>query len=137
MDPGLKQPRFAPRIHAAHARDDAGLGLTEQPGEFALDLQREFPGRRHDERERSPGRRHDLGSAHQGRGDGEPVGHRLPGPGLGRDEEVATAFRFEHGGLHGRGVDVIAFGERASERGDCRRKCHALFRALLACCGAG
>ena len=47
--------QFAPlaaRIHAAHARHDARARIMIQPGQFALHLQRQFAGRRDDQRQR-------------------------------------------------------------------------------------
>ncbi len=42
---------FEARVHAADASDDLRTGMFIKPTKFALDLQREFARRRHDERE--------------------------------------------------------------------------------------
>ena len=52
---------LAPRVHAADAGDHAGTGLGVEPGQFALDLQRQFAGRR-DTRASGRAGRADAGS---------------------------------------------------------------------------
>jgi len=110
-------PPFGARIHAADARDDARLRLLEQPGELALDLQRQFARRRDHQGTRSRRRREGLALAEQIGPERQPVGDGLAGSGLRRDDEVAPArLRRQHGGLH-RGRFVIGtMGERAVER---------------------
>jgi hypothetical protein len=78
----IEQRGLAARVHAADAGDDAGIGVFVEPGELALDLQRQFARRRDDQRQRLAGAAEGFGLAEQGRGDGEPIGDSLAGAGL-------------------------------------------------------
>ena len=57
MDARLQGAALALRVHAADAGADARAGMAIEPGQLALDLQRQFARRRDDERERRAGRR--------------------------------------------------------------------------------
>ena len=45
---------LAARVHAADAGNDARIGMLIEPGEFAMDLKREFARRRDDQRQAEP-----------------------------------------------------------------------------------
>ncbi|MGX1232171.1 hypothetical protein AB7M71_005263 [Bradyrhizobium japonicum] len=95
---------LAPRIHAADAGDDPPAGMFIQPRQFALNLQGELAGGRHDQGERRPGLLEPLGIAKQIPGHGEAISEGLAGAGLGRNQEVAVGgFVREHGELDGGG----------------------------------
>ncbi len=60
-----------------------------------------------------------LGIAHERVGEGEAIGHRLAGTGLGGHEQVAAGrLGRQHGALDGGEVDIVAGGE---SRGELRR----------------
>ena len=106
------------RVHAAHARDDACAGLGIEPGQFALDLKREFACRRHDQRQRRAGGPEALGLSQQGGADAKAIGHGLAGARLRRNEQVAAhGFGRNHGALHGRELSIAALVEGALKRG--------------------
>ncbi len=93
---------LAARIHAADAGDDPPARIPIEPGQFALDLKREFAGRRHDQGKRRTGLPEPLGIIEEIFGDRQPVGDGLAGAGLGRHQEVAAGrFVREHGKLDG------------------------------------
>jgi hypothetical protein len=77
--------RFAPRIHAADARRDASAGIGVQPGQLALDLERELAGRRHDQGARGGRRREPRLVAEQSGREREPERNGFSGAGLRRD----------------------------------------------------
>ena len=54
---------FRARIHTADAGDNARPGEVIEPVQFALHLQRQFAGRRHDQRQRRCGGLEALGVA--------------------------------------------------------------------------
>ena len=56
---------LAARIHAADAGDHARAGVVIEPGQLALHLQRQFAGRRDDQRQRRAGRAEGLGAVQQ------------------------------------------------------------------------
>ena len=111
---------FAPlgaSVHAADARNNARARIMIKPGKLALHLQRQFTGRRDDQRQRLARRAHGGGAFQQGFGDGQAIGHGLARTGLRRDQQVAAfRIRFQHGPLHGRGDGVIALSEGAGKR---------------------
>ncbi len=86
----VQQPLLLARIHAADAGDDAGSGRRVEPGELALDLQREFAREGHHQRLRHGRGRKSLRDAQQRLGHGEAIGDCLAGTRLGRHQEVPT-----------------------------------------------
>ncbi|MHC2734678.1 hypothetical protein ACVMFA_000439 [Bradyrhizobium liaoningense] len=93
---------LAPRIHAADTGDDAPAGMLVEPGQLALNLKRELAGRRHDQGERRGRRSELLGVIKKILRDGQSVGDRLAGAGLGRHQKVTAAgFVGKHGELDG------------------------------------
>ncbi len=81
--PRLQFALLAARIHAADAGDDPRAGMLIQPGQLALDLQRQLARRRNDQRQRRRGPLEPLGVAQQVRRHREPIGHGLARAGLG------------------------------------------------------
>ncbi len=136
---------FGARVHAADAGDDAGAGLGIEPGEFALDLQGEFAGRRDDEGERIAGPVETFGIAEQGRGEGEAEGDGLAGAGLGRDEQIAAGAHRLRGRQAGRASarcrrvrQAPAQGQDARQERSCGPDCRvARFGPALAHCEPG
>ena len=124
MNPVRERASLAPRVHPADAGHDAGVRLGIEPSQLALDLERQFPGRRDDEGQRRPRRRQALGFAEEVRRHREAEGHGLAGPGLGGDEEVAIRLRLEHGRLHGGRLGIVVGRKGARQGGNCRRKRH-------------
>ena len=125
MGAALKRAALGLRIHAADAGDDLGAGELVEPGQLALDLQRQFAGRRHDQRQRRAGRAHPLFVAEQGFAKRQAKGDGLAGAGLGRDQKVAAdGFGRQHSRLHGGGFGIVLLRQRAGERRGRRRKCH-------------
>ena len=56
---------LAARIHAADAGNDARIGILIEPGEFAMDLKRQFARRRDDQGQRCCGPLEPLGTVEQ------------------------------------------------------------------------
>ena len=91
----------------------------EQPGQLALHLQRQFPGRRHHQRQRGCGRA-DMRSPSASRllGQRQPEGDGFAGPGLRRDQQVdAMMGGLQHGVLHRRELGESLGGERGLDAG--------------------
>ena len=108
---------LAARVHAADAGDDARAGMLIEPGQFALDLQRQFARRRDDQRQRGGGPLEPLGAAEQVVGDRQPIGDGLAGAGLRRNQQVAAGGLVgQHGGLHRRQPIEVAFRQSSGER---------------------
>ena len=84
---------LAARVHAADAGNHARIGMLIEPGEFAMDLKREFAGRRDDQRQRSRGPLEALGAIQQVVRDRQTIGDRLARTGLRRDQQVAARRR--------------------------------------------
>ena len=99
-------------IHAADARHHPRARLAIEPGQFALDLHRQFARRRDDQRQGGGGRAKAAILAHQGGCDGKPETHRLARSGLRRHQQVGLGqFGGGHGALHiGQHIEP-AFGE--------------------------
>ena len=91
---------------------DARAGLGVEPGQLALDLQRELARRRDDEASGAPR----CGSARRrpaDRRDGQAESDGLAGAGLGGDQNVAIlGVGTQHGGLNGGRGFVMTLGER-------------------------
>jgi hypothetical protein len=105
-------------VHAADAGRHARTGLGIEPGQLALDLEREFTGRRDDQRERLRRVAEALFAGEELFGKGEPKGDRLAGAGLCGHEQVAAArVGFKDGRLDGGGQLVTAFGQRRRQQG--------------------
>ena len=68
--------------------DDARARHGRRASQLALHLQGEFAGGRDDQGQRLAGVSKRSAVAEQGRGDGEAVGDRLAGAGLGGDEKI-------------------------------------------------
>ena len=108
---------FGARIHAADAGNHPRIGILIEPGEFALHLQGQFAGGRHDQGKRCGGPLEPLGIAEQVFCDGEPIGDGLARAGLRRDQQVAAGSGVRrHGGLHRGGGIVVALGQGPGER---------------------
>jgi len=121
-----QHPGLAAGIHAADAGGDAPAGRGVEPQQFALDLERQLPGRSDHQGERRTGRRKRLALAcavigtlaEEHVGHGETVGHGLAGAGLGRDKKIAGAGgRLQHRGLDRGGIGVAALGQGPREGG--------------------
>ena len=94
---------LAARIHAADAGNHARIGIAIEPGEFAMDLQRQFARRRDDQGQRCGRPLEPFGIAEQFVGDRQPIGDGLAGAGLRRDQQIAAGGVVgQHGGLHRR-----------------------------------
>ncbi len=108
---------FAARIHAADAGNHARIGILIEPGEFAMDLKREFARRRDDQRKRCSGPLEPLRVAEQVFCDRKAVGDGLAGAGLRRNQQVAAGgIVREHRGLHRRQPIIVAFRQSSGER---------------------
>ena len=119
------------RVHAADAGDDAGARRAVEPFEFALHLEREFAGGRHDERERfgrvaEPFRLAEQRSRRsQARTRPSCRNRSAPRPG---DRDLARLL-LEHRRLDRRRVVVVLLGECAGEGRMGRRERHEEFRS--------
>ncbi len=118
MGAGCQFAALASRVHAADAGDDARAGIAIEPGQFALHLQCQFARGRDHQRQRQAGRAHRAGAFQQGVGNRQAIGDGLARSGLGGDQQIAAfGLGLQHGGLHGGGVFIIAFGKGAGEGG--------------------
>ena len=81
---------LAARIHAADAGHNDPAGGAVEPAELARDLQRQFPRRRDGQHQRGGGRTEALGLTQDGWCNGQAIGDRLAGSGLGRNQQVAV-----------------------------------------------
>ena len=107
---------LATDVHAADAADDPGPRRRVEPGQLAVDLQRQLAGGGDDEAERQRCRSEGLGLAQERGRQRQAVGHGLAGAGLGGDEEVAAVrLGAQHGGLDRGRLLVAALRERAGE----------------------
>ena len=113
----FQRPALDLGVHAADAGDDTRSRLGVEPLQFVGDLQRQFPGRGDDEGHRRTELGEFLGLAQQGGGEGQTEGDGLARTGLGRNQQVATLFGLQHGGLYRRGLGIAAFGKGAVKRG--------------------
>ena len=108
---------LAARIHAADAGDDARIGVAVEPGQFAVNLKREFARRCHDQRQRRACPFEPLGIAEQIFRDRQTISHRLARAGLGGDQQIAAVGVIgQHGGLHLRQPVKIALRQSSGER---------------------
>ena len=112
-----EQLAFLGSIHAADTGGDARAGLAIQPDQFATDLQRQFAGRRDDQRQRRTGA---VGAAfvieQLGR-HGDTEGDGLARSGLRRDQQVTRlGFGLEDGGLDRGGRGIATGGKRFGEK---------------------
>ena len=108
---------FLRGVHPADAGYDARTGRPIEPDQLAADLQREFAGRRYDERMRFARGKDAIILAEQLGRHGETEGDRLAGSRAGGDDEIPTGgIGFDDGGLDGRRGFVTARGKRAGER---------------------
>ena len=111
---------LAARIHAADAGDDARIGMAVEPGQFAMDLQRELARRCHDQRQRCAGLLEPLGIAEQVLRDRQAIGDGLAGAGLRGNQQIAAVGGIrQHGGLHLRQPVEIALRQSSGERRMC------------------
>ena len=108
---------LAARVHAADAGNHARIGMLIEPGEFAMDLKRQFARRRDDQRQRGGGALEPLGAIKQVVRNRQTIGDRLARTGLRRNQQVAA------GGIVGqhRGLDLcqpieVAFRQSSGER---------------------
>ena len=128
---GRKLALFAARIHAADAGNHARIGVLIEPGEFAVDLKRQFARRRDDQRQRCAGPLEPLGIAEQFGGNRQAIGDGLAGAGLRRHQQIAAGGVIgQHGGLHRRQGIEIALGQSSGERRTCGQGCHEI-RTLM------
>ena len=125
MRAGLEFALLALRVHAADAGYDTSAGIGIKPFQFAMDLQRQFSGRRDDQCEWRTCSRQALSIAHHVVGDREPVGDGLARAGLRRHQEIAAdGIAGEHCRLDGCRIVIIALGQGAGERGTCGQGFH-------------
>ena len=116
---------LAPRIHAAHARDNLRARERVKPCQLALDLQSEFASRRHDKRQRKRGRFESVVVAQQVVGDREPERDGLARARLCGDEKVpALRVSVEDGGLDGGRLVIETLLERPEKGRVLDRKFH-------------
>jgi hypothetical protein len=109
VHPVAEGPQLLGHRRPAHARDAAHAGGAVEPLQLLLHLEGELAGGGEHQGPRRGGARERGLVAEEGVGEREAEGDRLPGAGLGRDEEVAAEHRrVEHRGLDGGGVDVAA-----------------------------
>ncbi len=108
MRAAFQRALFGAVIHAAHARGQVRASGGIEPVEFAFDLQGQFAGRGHDQREGFVGvKKLVLAAQHLGR-DGKAKGYGLARASLCRDQKVAARQAFgQNGGLNG-GQGLIA-----------------------------
>jgi hypothetical protein len=125
VDAVAERVALAPRVHAADAGRDPRAGVGVEPGQLAVDLERELAGRRDDERARRAGGGEPRLGAEQRLGEREAERDRLARAGLRRDQDVAHVdVGREDRGLHRRGLGVAARVQCILEARVCRRKRH-------------
>ena len=127
MRAGRQLALFGAGIHAADAGDDTPIGVLIEPRQFALHLQGKLAGRRDDQGQWCGSPLESFTAIEQVFGDRQPIGDGFAGPGLRRNQQVATGGLVrQYGSLHcGRGI-VVALGESPRKRRACSGECHEM-----------
>ena len=114
----LQGAAFVAHVHAADARCKGSPGHLVKPLQLALDLHRQFPCGRDDQRQRRRDHvREAIGAAQQHRRDGHAEGNGLARSGLRRNQGLGVhQFRRQHGLLHGCKIAIAAFVQCLSQR---------------------
>ncbi len=108
MCAAFKRALFGPVVHAANAGRDLGTGPGVEPFQLTRDLQRQFPGRCNDQRQRVVGIKQRVLPVQHFGCDCQAKGHRLARTGLRRDQQVAPGNTFGQDSVLYRGQRFIA-----------------------------
>ena len=115
------------RVHAADAGNHARVRMLIEPGEFAMDLQRQFARRRDDQRQRGGGALEPLGAIQQVVRNRQTVGDSLARTGLRRNQQIAARGVIrKHRCLDLCQPIEVAFRQSSGERRICGQECHEM-----------